>query len=57
MIFKLTQSFFLRFVGGANLPDSKSLTIWYALSHMRRMTAVGQKLLIGVGRFGVKICG
>ena len=49
MLFKLTQSFFLRFVGWANLPDSKSLTVWYALSHMRRMTAVRQKVLIGVG--------
>jgi hypothetical protein len=39
MIFKLTQSFFQRFVGGVNSPDSKSLTVWYALSHMRRMTA------------------
>ena len=38
MIFKLTQSFFQRFVGGGNSPDSKSLTVWYALSHMRRMT-------------------
>jgi hypothetical protein len=27
MIFKLTQSFFQRFVGGANSPDSKSLTV------------------------------
>ena len=53
MIFKLTQSFFQRFVGGANSPDSKSLTVWYALSHMRRMTAARQKVLIGVGRFGV----
>jgi hypothetical protein len=32
IIFKLTQSFFQRFVGGANSPDSKSLTVWYALS-------------------------
>jgi hypothetical protein len=37
----------------ANSPDSKSLTVWYALSHMRRMTAARQKVLIGVGRFGV----
>jgi hypothetical protein len=57
MIFKLTQSFFQKFVGGANSPDSKSLTLWYALSHMRRMTAGRQKVLIGVGRFGVYICG
>jgi hypothetical protein len=57
MIFKWTQSFFQRFVGGANSPDSKSLTLWYALSHMRRMTAGRQKVLIGVGRFGVYICG
>ena len=56
MIFKLTQSFFQRFVGGANSPDSKSLTLWYALSHMR-MTAATQKVLIGVGMFGVYICG
>jgi hypothetical protein len=27
MIFKLTQSFFQRFVGEANSPDSKSLTM------------------------------
>jgi hypothetical protein len=53
MICKLTQSFFQRFVGGANSPDSKSLTVWYALSHMRRMTAAWQNVLIGVGRFGV----
>jgi hypothetical protein len=53
MIFKLTQSFFQRFVGGVNSPDSKSLTVRYALSHMRRMTAARQKVLIGVGRFGV----
>jgi hypothetical protein len=53
IIFKLTQSFFQRFVGGANSPDSKSLTVWYALNHMRRMTAARQKVLIGVGRFGV----
>jgi hypothetical protein len=53
IIFKLTQWFFQRFVGGANSPDSKSLTVWYALSHMRRMTAARQKVLIGVGRFGV----
>jgi hypothetical protein len=46
---KFTQ----RFVGGANSPDSKSLTVWYALSHMRRMTAARKKVLIGVGRFGV----
>jgi hypothetical protein len=51
IIFKLTQSFFQRFVGGANSPDSKSLTVWYALSHMRRMTAARKKVLIGVGRF------
>jgi hypothetical protein len=31
----------------------ESLTLWYALSHMRRMTAARQKVLIGVGRFGV----
>ena len=53
MISKLTQAFFQRFVGGANSPDSKSLTVWYALSHTRRMTAARQKVLIGVGRFGV----
>ena len=53
MIFKLTQSFFQRFVGGANSPDSKSLTVWYALSHIRMMTAAWQKVSIGVGRFGV----
>jgi hypothetical protein len=53
LIFKLTQSFFQRFDGGANSPDSKSLTVWYALSQMRRMTAAKQKVLIGVGRFGV----
>ena len=53
MIFKLTQSFFQRFVGGANSPDSKSLTVWYALSYMRRMTADRPKVLIGIGRFGV----
>ena len=53
MIFKLIQSFFQRFVGGTNSLDSKSLTVWYALSHMRRMTAARQKVLIGVGRFGV----
>jgi hypothetical protein len=53
IIFKLNQSLFQRFVGGANSPDSKSLTVWYALSHMRRMTAARQKVLIGVGRFGV----
>jgi hypothetical protein len=46
IIFKLTQSFFQRFVGGANSPDSKSLTVWYALSHMRRMTAAREKVLI-----------
>jgi hypothetical protein len=46
IIFKLTQSSFQRFVGGANSPDSKSLTVWYALSHMRRMTAARQKVLI-----------
>jgi hypothetical protein len=43
MIFKLTQSFVQRFVGGENSPHSKSLTVWYALSHMRRMTAARQK--------------
>ena len=48
IIFKLTQSFFQRFVGGANSPDSKSLTVWYALSHTRRMTAARQKVSIGV---------
>ena len=53
MIFKLTQSFFQRFVVGANSPESKSLTVWYALSHMRRMTPSRQKVLIGVGRFAV----
>jgi hypothetical protein len=47
IIFKLIQSCFQRFVGGENLPDSKSLTVWYALSHMRRMTAARQKVLIG----------
>jgi hypothetical protein len=53
MICKLTQSFFQKIVAGANSPDSKSLTLWYALSHLRRMTAARQKVLIGVGRFGV----
>jgi hypothetical protein len=53
MIFKLTQSFFQRFVGEANSPDSKSLTVWYALSHMKKITAARQKVLVGVGRFGV----
>jgi hypothetical protein len=38
---------------GANSPDSKSLTVWYALSHMRKMTAARQQALIGVSRFGV----
>jgi len=54
---KLTQSFFQRFVGGANSTDYKSLTVWYALSHTRRMTSAKQKALFGVGRFGVYICG
>ena len=53
MIIKLTQSFFQRFVGGANSPDSKSLTVWYAPSHTRMITAARQNALIGVGRFGV----
>ena len=53
MIFKLTQSFFQRFVGGTYSPDSKSLTLWYALSHTSRMTVARQKVLIGAGRFGV----
>jgi hypothetical protein len=53
MIFKLTQSFFQRFVGEAYSPDSKSLTVWYALSHTGRMSAARQKVLIGVGRFRV----
>ena len=53
MIFKFTQSFFQRFFGGANSPDSKSLTAWYALIHMRRMIAARQKVLFGVGRFGL----
>ena len=53
MICKLTQSFFHKFVGGANSPDTKSLTVWYALSHMSRMTAARQKVLNSVGRFGV----
>ena len=56
MIFKLTQSFFQRFVRGVNSSDSKNLTVWYARSHMRRITAARQKVLIGVGRFGVYIC-
>ena len=49
----LTQSFFQRFVGGANSPDYTSLTVRYALNHTRRMTAARQKALFGVGRFGV----
>ena len=53
MIFKLTQSCFQRFIIGANSPESKSLTVLHALSHMRRMTAARQKVLIDVGRFGV----
>jgi hypothetical protein len=53
MICKLTQSFFQRFVGGENSPDSKRLTVWYAPSHTRRIIAARQKALLGVGRFGV----
>ena len=51
MIFKLTQSF-QRFVSGAYSPDSKNLTVWYALSDTR-MTAARQKVLLGVDMFGV----
>jgi hypothetical protein len=57
MIVKLTQSFLQRFIGGANSPYSKRLTVWYALSHTRRMTAARQKVSIGVVIFGVCICG
>ena len=53
LLFKIILSwpnvFFQRFVGGANTPDSKRLT---ALSHMGRMTAARQSVLIGVGRVG-----
>jgi hypothetical protein len=40
---KLTQSCFQRFIIGANSPESKSLTVLHALSHMRRMTPARQK--------------
>jgi phosphoglycerate dehydrogenase-like enzyme len=45
----------ITYIPGANSSDSKSLTVWYTLSHMRRMIAARQKVLIGIGRFGVYI--
>ena len=53
IILKLTHSFSQRFMGGANSPDSESLTVWYALSHTRRVTSDMQNVLIGFGRFGI----
>jgi hypothetical protein len=35
------------------LVSSHTIPVGYALSHMRRMPAARQKVLIGVGRFGV----